>query len=181
MNHGMWSNDTMNYKTDYYKILGIYEDADKKTIKKAYKKLALKYHPDINNSKNAEKKFKRINEAYTVLYDDEERKKYDSYRLKYIQQSTRRKTDKSGSPVKKESSPHRKRRRKRSKTKRKTDISKYINLATRLEEDYGLISGIIGLAVNKGSRNSPAKQGLSTLMNSKRSRGGAKHRHRHGR
>ncbi len=66
-------------KKDYYEILGIDKDASKKDIKKAYRKLALKYHPDKNKSKNAEEKFKEISEAYAVLHDDEKRKMYDQY------------------------------------------------------------------------------------------------------
>ena len=66
-------------KEDYYKILDIDKNADKKEIKKAYRKLALKYHPDKNPSKNAEEKFKDISEAYAVLSDDNKRKMYDSY------------------------------------------------------------------------------------------------------
>ena len=64
-------------KRDYYEILGIDKDASKTQIKKAYRKLALKYHPDKNPSKDAEDKFKEISEAYAVLYDDEKRKRYD--------------------------------------------------------------------------------------------------------
>ncbi len=65
---------------DYYKILGVDKNADDKQIKKAYRKLALKYHPDKNKgNKQAEEKFKEINEAYTVLSDPEKRKKYDQY------------------------------------------------------------------------------------------------------
>ncbi len=65
---------------DYYKILGVPRSADAKTIKKAYKKLARQYHPDLNpGSKEAEKKFKEINEAYEVLGNEENRKKYDKY------------------------------------------------------------------------------------------------------
>ena len=65
---------------DYYNILGVDKNADEKTIKKAYRKLALKYHPDKNKGdKKAEEKFKQINEAYTVLSDPEKRKKYDKY------------------------------------------------------------------------------------------------------
>ncbi len=66
-------------KKDYYEILGIDKDANKQEIKKAYRKLALKYHPDKNPSKEAEEKFKEISEAYAVLYDDEKRKLYDTY------------------------------------------------------------------------------------------------------
>jgi molecular chaperone DnaJ len=66
-------------KRDYYEILGIKKDASKTDIKKAYRKLALKYHPDKNPDKEAEEKFKEISEAYAVLYDDEKRKLYDQY------------------------------------------------------------------------------------------------------
>ena len=66
-------------KRDYYDILGIGRDADKKELKRAYRKLALKYHPDKNPSKDAEEKFKEISEAYAVLSDDEKRRMYDQY------------------------------------------------------------------------------------------------------
>lgn len=67
----------MDFK-DYYKILGIEQNASLDDIKKAYRKLALKYHPDKNpNNKKAEDKFKEINEANEVLSDPEKRKKYD--------------------------------------------------------------------------------------------------------
>lgn len=65
---------------DYYKILGLDKNADQNQIKKAYRKLARKYHPDINpKDKEAEHKFKEINEANEVLGDPEKRKKYDKY------------------------------------------------------------------------------------------------------
>jgi len=65
---------------DYYKILGIDKNATDKDIKKAYRKLARKYHPDVNpNDKEAEKKFQEINEANEVLSNSENRKKYDQY------------------------------------------------------------------------------------------------------
>lgn len=65
---------------DYYKILGIKNNSTQEEIKKAYRKLARKYHPDLNpNDKQAEKKFKEINEANEVLSDPENRKKYDKY------------------------------------------------------------------------------------------------------
>ncbi|RMD59444.1 MAG: J domain-containing protein [Nitrospirae bacterium] len=65
---------------DYYKILGVPRNATKEEIKKAYRKLALKYHPDRNpGDKKAEEMFKKVNEAYAVLSDDEKRKQYDMF------------------------------------------------------------------------------------------------------
>jgi curved DNA-binding protein len=67
----------MEYK-DYYKILGVAKSASEKEIKAAYRKLARKHHPDVNpGSKEAEARFKEINEAYEVLGDKEKRKRYD--------------------------------------------------------------------------------------------------------
>lgn len=65
---------------DYYKVLGISKSATDKDIKKAYRKLARKYHPDLNkDNEEAKKKFQQINEANEVLSDPENRKKYDQY------------------------------------------------------------------------------------------------------
>lgn len=65
---------------DYYKILGVDKNAPQEEIKKAYRKLARKYHPDLNpNDKDAKKNFQLINEANEVLSDSEKRKKYDQY------------------------------------------------------------------------------------------------------
>ena len=66
-------------KKDYYNILGVEKNASKADIKKAYRKLALKYHPDKNPDKDSEEKFKEISEAYAVLYNDEKRQLYDTY------------------------------------------------------------------------------------------------------
>lgn len=65
---------------DYYKVLGIDKSASAADIKKAYRKLARKFHPDVNpNDKEAEAKFQQLSEAYEVLNDPEKRKKYDAY------------------------------------------------------------------------------------------------------
>jgi curved DNA-binding protein len=65
---------------DYYNILGVKRNASESEIKQAYRRLARKYHPDVNpGDKSAEEKFKQMNEAYEVLSDKEKRKKYDKY------------------------------------------------------------------------------------------------------
>lgn len=70
----------MSTKRDYYDVLGVGKSADATEIKKAYRKLAMKYHPDKNpGDKEAEEKFKEINEAYEVLSDETKRRNYDQF------------------------------------------------------------------------------------------------------
>ncbi|MBI4529754.1 MAG: molecular chaperone DnaJ [Deltaproteobacteria bacterium] len=70
----------MNGKSDYYELLGVNRNAGEEEIKKAYRKLALKYHPDRNpGNKEAEEKFKAVSEAYQILIDPEKRSQYDRF------------------------------------------------------------------------------------------------------
>ncbi|GAA0232588.1 DnaJ C-terminal domain-containing protein [Methylophaga marina] len=75
-------NPFMEYK-DYYKILGVARDASQDEIKKAYRKLARKYHPDVSKEANAEDKFKEVGEAYEVLRDEQKRAQYDQFGSNY--------------------------------------------------------------------------------------------------
>src|SRR3990172_4302026 len=73
----------VEYK-DYYKVLGVERGADEKTIKRAYRRLAVRFHPDKNpGDKSAEDRFKEINEAYEVLGDPTKRAKYDQLGASY--------------------------------------------------------------------------------------------------
>ena len=69
----------MAEKRDYYEVLGISKGASDAEIKKAYRSLAKKYHPDVNKEAGAEAKFKEINEAYEVLSDPQKRQTYDQF------------------------------------------------------------------------------------------------------
>lgn len=69
----------MAEKRDYYDVLGIKKDASEDEIKKAYRSLAKKYHPDVSSEQNAEAKFKEVQEAYDTLGDPEKRRQYDQY------------------------------------------------------------------------------------------------------
>lgn len=69
----------MAEKRDYYEVLGVEKGADKKEIKKAYRKLAMKHHPDVSDEPESAEKFKEISEAYAVLSDEEKRNTYDQF------------------------------------------------------------------------------------------------------
>ncbi|MDY0097165.1 MAG: molecular chaperone DnaJ [Candidatus Dojkabacteria bacterium] len=66
-------------KRDYYEVLGVNKDSKKEEIKKAYRKLVKKYHPDVNKEDGSEEKFKEVQEAYEVLSDETKRQAYDQY------------------------------------------------------------------------------------------------------
>ena len=66
-------------KRDYYEVLGVSKNASDDEIKKAFRKLAMQYHPDVNKSPDAEAKFKEINQAYSVLIDKDKRSLYDQF------------------------------------------------------------------------------------------------------
>ena len=67
-------------KRDYYEVLGVNKGCTEEELKKAYRKLAKQYHPDLNpDDKDAEEKFKEVGEAYEVLSDKEKRAKYDQF------------------------------------------------------------------------------------------------------
>ncbi len=74
----MAENEWLN--KDFYATLGVSKDASQEEITKAYRKLARKYHPDLNKTTEAEDKFKNISEAYDVLNNSEQRKRYDAIR-----------------------------------------------------------------------------------------------------
>ncbi|NMV82458.1 MAG: DnaJ domain-containing protein, partial [Erysipelotrichia bacterium] len=78
----------MATKRDYYEVLGLKKGASKDEIKSAYRRLAKKYHPDINKEAGAETKFKEVQEAYDILFDDNKRSTYDQFGHAAFEQGT---------------------------------------------------------------------------------------------
>ena len=75
----------MAEKRDYYEVLGLAKGASEEEIKKAYRRLAKQYHPDLNpGDKTAEERFKEVNEAYGVLSDPDKKSRYDQFGLSLI-------------------------------------------------------------------------------------------------
>lgn len=83
-------------KRDFYEVLGVNKSASKDEIKSSYRKLAKKYHPDINKEPGAEEKFKEVQEAYDILYDDKKRQMYDQFGMAAFEQGAS--TGGSGNP-----------------------------------------------------------------------------------
>src|SRR5262249_42153052 len=75
----VWMRKSMAAKRDYYELLGVARNASEEDIKKAFRRLARQYHPDVNKEKGAEERFKEINEAYEVLGDAQKRQAYDRF------------------------------------------------------------------------------------------------------
>ena len=122
-------------RKDYYKILGVDRNADSRTIKKAYKRLALKYHPDVNKNPDATEKFKEITEAYAVLSDPDKRRKYDLMGFESLNDFTQEDLI---------------------MTVNLDKIFKGIEYALNLEKKYGIISELVNFglkhATNHGGR-----------------------------
>lgn len=83
--YSCWLRIIFSTNMDYYQVLGVKKTANKDEIKKAYHKLALKYHPDKNTDKNTDQKFRSVNEAYETLKDDQKRQIYDRFDLPLIE------------------------------------------------------------------------------------------------
>ena len=145
---------------DYYKILNIDKNADTQSIKRAYRKLAMKYHPDVNKQRDAEEKFKDLTEAYAVLSDEEKRKQYDSYGYRSMNKYTQDELIKSVNM---------------------DNIFKGVKFVADLERNYGLVSGLVGIGLT-GRTTSKTLRLAGKLLKGKSMLDtvtGHKHRNRH--
>ena len=145
---------------DYYKILNIDKNADTQSIKRAYRKLAMKYHPDVNKQRDAEEKFKDLTEAYAVLSDEEKRKQYDSYGYRSMNKYTQDELIKSVNM---------------------DNIFKGVKFVADLERNYGLVSRLVGIGLT-GRTTSKTLRLAGKLLKGKSMLDtvtGRKHRNRH--
>lgn len=154
----------VKYIRDYYKILDVNIDSNDEEIKKAYKKAVLKYHPDVNKEKDSDKKFNLVQEAYTVLSDENKRRNYDKLRSSAKSNYPKRISKSELSKI--------------NKNKKSTSLdtlSKGVELAINLENETGILSKslntIMGSNVASPFRNNG---GLSRMNSGKHS----KRRHR---
>ncbi|WP_455645713.1 DnaJ domain-containing protein [Methanosphaera sp.] len=128
----------MNYDEDYYALLGVDKNSDKQTIKKAYRRLAKQYHPDVNSDNNSEEKFKQITEAYHVLTDDIKRREYNQYKYGFNVTETLNITIDTDT------------------------IAKGVKFIIDLEKDYGLVSDVVELGLH--NRKGRIKPSINRLL-----------------
>lgn len=157
----------VKYIQDYYKILGIDVDATEDEIKKAYKKSVLKYHPDVNKTKSAVKKFSLVQDAYVVLSDENKRDKYD--RLRHIA--------KNNNQLMKRNSELANTKR-QGKSNSLNTISQGVDLAKNLENEVGLFSNLLNVVTGSKVNKYNNSKSFSTKAFSKHM--GHRHRKRGG-
>ena len=151
----------VKYIRDYYKILNVTIDSNDEEIKKAYKKAVLKYHPDVNKEKDSDKKFNLVQEAYTVLSDENKRRNYDKLRSSAKSNYPKRISKSELSKI-----------NKNKKSNSLDTFSKGVELAINIENETGILSKslntIIGSNVVSPFRNNCGLSGMNSGRHSKR-------------
>lgn len=151
----------VKYIRDYYKILDVNIDSNDEEIKKAYKKAVLKYHPDVNKEKDSDKKFNLVQEAYTVLSDENKRRNYDKLRSSAKSNYPKRISKSELSKI-----------NKNKKSNSLDTFSKGVELAINIENETGILSKslntIIGSNVVSPFRNNGGLSGMNSRRHSKR-------------
>jgi len=151
----------VKYIRDYYKILNVTIDSNDEEIKKAYKKAVLKYHPDVNKEKDSDKKFNLVQEAYTVLSDENKRRNYDKLRSSAKSNYPKRISKSELSKI-----------NKNKKSNSLDTFSKGVELAINIENETGILSKslntIIGSNVVSPFRNNGGLSGMNSGRHSKR-------------
>ena len=151
----------VKYIRDYYKILNVTIDSNDEEIKKAYKKAVLKYHPDVNKEKDSDKKFNLVQEAYTVLSDENKRRNYDKLRSSAKSNYPKRISKSELSKI-----------NKNKKSNSLDTFSKGVELAINIENETGILSKslntIIGSNVVSPLRNNGGLSGMNSGRHSKR-------------